>query len=168
MKLQTIKEVIDRLTKHDVENYIINDDLSINVHNSVNLFSRSLKEIPIKFNSITGNLNCYNNDLEILDFCPEKLDGNFNCSNNKITSLEFFPKEIGRDFNCAFNEIKHLIYIPLKIDGIIELKNNDLLGKHQNITNYEDLVLVSELYKLEQTLSINLNNNNIKKHKIKI
>ena len=58
------------LFKHRIENYTINDDLTIDVNGNVYLTDRRLKEIPFKFNKIYGRFDCNSNKLESLKNAP--------------------------------------------------------------------------------------------------
>jgi hypothetical protein len=46
-----------------------------------------------------------------------KVSGNFYCDNNQLISLEGCPKEVGRDFNCSENKLTSLKGSPKKING---------------------------------------------------
>jgi len=45
----TPSEIHNLCKKYDINNYTINDDMSISVEGDVNLSYRNLKSIPIKF-----------------------------------------------------------------------------------------------------------------------
>lgn len=80
---------------YDIRNYTINDDGSIDVDGDVNLSERGLDELPLKFNKVYGNFNCYSNKLISLEGCPKFVGHNFNCSDNKLTSLKYGPEKVG-------------------------------------------------------------------------
>ena len=94
---EEVKQVLDNL---EVENYTINDDLSVDVNTFVNLYARNLKVIPVKFGRVTGSFYCSDNDLTSLKGSPEKVDGGFYCNGNDLTSLEGAPKKVDGDFYC--------------------------------------------------------------------
>ena len=71
---------------HDVENYTINEDLSVDVSGVVDLSGKSLIVIPIRFGIVGGDFNCDNNKLLTLEFCPSDVGGSFYCFDNKITT----------------------------------------------------------------------------------
>ncbi|MFW6130451.1 MAG: hypothetical protein ACOC56_04630, partial [Atribacterota bacterium] len=67
MIIKSIKQIKKRLSisvirswldKHGITDYTINDDLSVNVDRSVNLYCSDLKYIPIQFNKVEGNFWC--------------------------------------------------------------------------------------------------------------
>jgi hypothetical protein len=92
-----------------VENYVINDDYSIDVHkNEVNLNYKNLTEFPdyIKFNRIlNGYFSCKHNLLTSLRGCPKYTTGDFNCANNLLSSLEGCPIEVYNSFICYGNRL---------------------------------------------------------------
>lgn len=73
--------------KYSIKDYIINDDLSIDVNGDVHLANRSLEKIPLNFNIVKGN---------------------FIINNNKLLTLEGSPKSVGELFNCEYNKLKTL------------------------------------------------------------
>ena len=48
------------LKSYNVENYTINDDLSVDVSGVVDLSGKSLIMIPVKFRNVSGNFDCNN------------------------------------------------------------------------------------------------------------
>lgn len=58
---------IDRICKeYGIYNYTINADESIDVLGGVQLIERRLKELPIKFNYVSGYFYCSQNNLTTL------------------------------------------------------------------------------------------------------
>ncbi len=82
----------------------------------VDLGSRRLKTIPVKFNIVDGYFDVSNNQLTCLDFSPIKVK-NFFCDENRITSLEGVPRHIKGSFNCGENKLTSLDYGPKRVDG---------------------------------------------------
>ena len=145
--LQTKEEIIEWLKKYGIENYKINDDLTVDVNKTVVLQSEKLTKIDIKFNKIIGYFDisqnnlislkgspsiitsdfyCDFNDLTSLKYSPVEVGGNFNCEYNKLTSLEGCPEIINGYFNCNDNLLKTLKGHPKIIRGIFECKSNKL------------------------------------------
>ncbi len=112
--LKTRKQIEKRLKKYEIIDYTINDDLSVNINESVSLYYKKIKEFPIQFNKVNGSFNCYYNQLTSLIGCPKEVNGGFYCSNNQLTSLKYSPKRIKGWFYCFNNEINkiELQYIP--------------------------------------------------------
>lgn len=96
------------LDENRVHNYTINDDLTVDVKGSVNIYNNRLSNIPVKFNKVMGDFMCYKNRLTSLEGCPKYINGWFDCSNNRLTSLEYCPEYIGGQFNCTYNELTTL------------------------------------------------------------
>lgn len=133
------------LKQYNITNYHINSDLTIDVHNSVNLWAINLTEFPsyIQFNKVDGWFDCSFNKLTSLRGCPkvvvddfvcsinclktleggpEIVQGSFCCNNNELTSLEGCPKIVNKQFYCnnntgSFSE-KDILKI-CKVDGCI-------------------------------------------------
>src|SRR5208283_6148173 len=82
-------QIIKWLDTYGVTNYIINDDLTIDVKGSVSLSFKKLTKFPdfIKFNHVSGWFDCDNNQLTSLVGCPSSVGNSFSCSNNQLTSL---------------------------------------------------------------------------------
>ncbi len=100
------RKQIDIICKeYNIQNYTINNDLSIDVYTNVNLSRLGLKELPLKFNNVRGY---------------------FNCNSNNLTSLKGSPKVCHLDFHCADNYLKSLEYSPELINGIFDTSNNEL------------------------------------------
>lgn len=99
---------IDKICKeYGIENYTINEDGSIDVDGTVNLSSKGLTKLPLKFRNVTGYFDCSFNQLTALEGCPTSINGNFYCNNNPLTTLEGCPASVnGGDFFC--DEIKEL------------------------------------------------------------
>ena len=91
--------------EYGIENYTINPDGSIDVDGDVNLYNEWLDELPVKFNHVSGNFYCGDNNLTTLEGSPKSVGGNFGCSWNNLTTLEGSPKSVGGDFFCRFNPI---------------------------------------------------------------
>jgi len=111
----TSKEEVEVVLKNwGIQKYTINDDLTVDVANSVVLSYRVVtvlpikSVLPIKFGKVNGNFYCSGNPLTSLIGAPREVGGNFYCDNNQLTSLDGAPREVGGDFNCLFNKLKSL------------------------------------------------------------
>jgi len=113
----TRDEVIEVCKKYDIENYTINDDLSIDVAGGVNLAYKNLEHLPLKFNYVSGNFLCRINKLKSLEGCPRTVNGSFFCNDNELKTLEGSPQTIDGDFHCFNNELKTLEGSPQTIGG---------------------------------------------------
>lgn len=143
--------------RYMIDNYSINSDGSIDVDDVVDIRveryidqnhkREKLKEIPIKFNRVSGSFICSENLLENLnnspkyvgdDFIcdhnllvnligsPEFIGGGFSCRFNKLNSLKGCTREIGMDFNCCNNELISLVGGPERIGDRLICYNNKL------------------------------------------
>lgn len=108
----TYEETKKWLDKMGVENYTINEDLTVDVDVNVDLRHKKLEKIPVKFGKVGGSFSCRNNQLTSLEGCPEKIVGDFGCSYNQLTSLEGIPKSVGGDFLCYENKLTSLVFAP--------------------------------------------------------
>jgi len=119
----TREEVIVVCRKYGIENYTINDDLSINVDGEVYLVYKRLEYLPLKFNYVSGTFICSSNKLKSLEGCPQTVSGSFYCFNNKLESLEGSPQTVNGNFLCSYNELKDLEHFP-EVNGIISMRGN--------------------------------------------
>lgn len=146
MFLNTHIEIKDWLRQYHINNYTINENLIVDVHDSVNLGSKRLKNIPIRFGTVKGSFNCSHNkltslegspiksktfdcsynDLETLLHCPSEIENYFDCSYNALTSLQHGPKHVGDFYSCRYNKITELIDMPNEIYGYVDCSHNEL------------------------------------------
>lgn len=114
----TPKERIESiLKKYNIKNYVINDDLTVDVNGDIDFRGADLKRFPVKFGKIIGNFNCSNNQLETLNGGPNKVSENFYCYNNNLTSLQGSPREVGENFWCVKNKFTSLQGSPREVGG---------------------------------------------------
>ena len=66
----TTSEIHNICGKYKIENYTINDDMSISVDGYVDLSDKNLKSIPITFKEVSGYFSCHNNQLTSLEYSP--------------------------------------------------------------------------------------------------
>jgi len=120
-------EYIDSICeKYGIENYTINDDMTIDGDGDVDLSDNQLTKLPLKFKNVSGDFDCYDNNLTSLEGCPKQVDGDFVCSDNNLTSLEGSPKQVGGNFNCAYNVLTSLEGCPEKVGGYFGCSYNKL------------------------------------------
>ena len=119
----TKQQIIKWLDKYNIKNYHINDNLTVDVDDYVDLSFKELTEIPFQFGKVKGGFNCSYNRLKLLKGCPEIVNGHFWCDNNKLTSLKGCPEEIKGYFFCD-DYLKNSIeykrwYIKYKLKKIL-------------------------------------------------
>ena len=105
----TREGVIQVCEKYRIENYTINNDLTIDVDGGVYLGEKDLKHLPLKFNYVSGIFVCRINKLKSLEGCPKTVGGNFYCSNNELRDLEHFP-EVDGIISMRENPVYLLVY----------------------------------------------------------
>jgi hypothetical protein len=115
--IQSKDEIAAWLDEMGIENYIINDDLTVDVDGDANLFGKGLKSIPVKFNKVGGDFWCSYNPLTTLKGAPNEVGGSFWCSSNQLTTLKGAPNKIGGDFYCYDNQLKSLDGKPDYVGG---------------------------------------------------
>lgn len=111
-----------------IKNFIINDDLSIDVKGNVDLSGRlKYSKWPsfIKFGKVKGSFWCDNNELTSLKSCPGTVYGGFHCFRNKLTSLEGCPITVGKDFWCDNNKLTSLKSCPITVAGDFSCCDNE-------------------------------------------
>ena len=158
----SVKEgrIIKICEKYKIKNYIINEDLSIDVYDNVYLASMSLVKIPLRFNNVFGDFNCNHNNLLTLDGCPIYTSGHFFCYDNSIITLKGGPKHIGENFACFNNKLKTLEGSPKYIGGIYNCSNNSLLKSFSGCTIRYGAFYCNNT-PLEKIYSIIMNRDNI-------
>lgn len=123
--LHYVKNIIHLYCKkYNIRNYIINDDLSIDVEGTVNLSNFNLDYLPLNFNYVYGSFACSNNNLKSLKGCPKYIGGHFNCGYNNLTSLEGIL-EIEGDIICNNNNLISLKEVPDNT-SLIYCKDNNI------------------------------------------
>jgi hypothetical protein len=139
-------KIIELCKKYDIENYTINDDLSIDVDGNVIFHNIKLKEIPLKFNRVSGYFNCRFNKLTSLYNSPQWVGGNFYCYNNKLTSLEYLPKYIGGDIHCDGNKIWSFGGIPDNFRGELYCSGNPIANIWKLFESVKDIEFFNDCH----------------------
>lgn len=121
-------DIVELCEKYGIENYTINEDLSVDVDGPVNLSNKKLTHIPINFNKVSGTFSCDNNNLIDLTNSPKIVGQNFLCNNNKNISLKNCPMFVLGDFSCMHCNLKELIHLPKIIGRSLFANNNKLIS----------------------------------------
>ena len=98
LKVENAQDVEEILQKLNIKDYTINNDLSVDVDNDVELDGRILTKIPIKFNKVEGDFSCHSCKLITLENSPVSVGRDYNCGYNLITSYQHAPREVGNRF----------------------------------------------------------------------
>ena len=95
------QRIIDWLESMEIKNYIVNNDLTVDVNGEVILSNKNLLEIPVQFGVVMGNFSVSNNKkLTSLVGSPKKCEI-FYCNDcDSLKSLEFAPKKC-EIFSCS-------------------------------------------------------------------
>jgi len=148
----TREGVIEVCEKYEIKNYTINDDLSIDVDGGVYLDERNLEYLPLKFNYVSGDFNCDQNELESLEGCPITVDGNFDCYRNKLITLEGCPQTVDGDFYCFGNNLVSLEGCSEIINGTFNCCGNKLKDlEYFPEVNGDIYILFNPVYSLVHT-----------------
>jgi hypothetical protein len=131
-KAETKEQIEEFLEKSSIFNYKINDDLSVDVIQNVNIIWENIKLIPIKFKSIQGKVILSGNKLQSLEGLPEEIFGTLDISNNQLRTLKGCPRIIHGDFDVSDCFLKSLEFGPEKVFG-------DYIAERNELINIEDL-----------------------------
>ena len=151
--LKTRKETEDWLDMMEIDEYLIQDDLTINVSCGVLLSGKNLDYIPVQFRVVSGYFDCSYNSLISLKGCPTKVGNDFSCFNNNLTSLEHCTTKVGGSFDCSHNKLISLEHCLTKVDGNFYCENNNLTSLEHGPTkvdgsfNCSENIIVSEIPK---------------------
>ena len=92
------------------------DDLSTKVSGNVNIGSKNLFKIPIKFEEVDAFF-AGNNNLTTLENSPTSVRGDFYVTINKLTTLEGGPQKVGNAYCCDLNNLTTLKGAPSEVGG---------------------------------------------------
>ena len=122
------QQIIDWLSKYNIENYVINDDLSVDVNGDVDISCEKLTKIPVKFGSVSGGFSCSDTYLTSLKHCPTFVGEHFSCAHNNLTSLKHCPTSVGGHFSCYNNNLPSLEHCPTSVGEDFYCDGNDLVS----------------------------------------
>ena len=124
----TKKDIIRLCDANGIENYAINDDLSLNVYDSVSMqfISKKIGKIPLSFNYVQDNFYCDEKRLKSLIGFPKRIDGMLDISINQLKNLNYCPEYVSEEFFCEQNHLTSLKGISKYIGGDLYAQQNDL------------------------------------------
>jgi len=140
-----IKELCD---KYKITDYIINEDLTIDVNGDVLLSGKNFKKLPLKFNKVSGDFYCAHNSLTSLEGAPKIILKDFSCVSNELTSLKYCPKYVGGNFSCTDNFITSLDSHPEYVGKIFYCSNNPIGHIYRNIIKSLDNIELFNEFKI--------------------
>jgi len=131
----TVDEISKWCDNNRIENYTINDDLSVDVDDNVILYLIYMEQLPVQFGYVKGDFILGENGLKTLKGVPYKVGGDFICGGNKINDLDYFPKEIGfrimllnnhlESFTSPLESANNIIWISETMPGLSYLEIDD-------------------------------------------
>lgn len=146
-----LEKLKQNLYLYDIHNYTINEDLTVDVNDSLNLssklyyldssgFRRPIGHLPIRFKNVYGNFNISGNELKSLEGCPEYIDGSFYCHINNLKNLIGGPKEVTWNYYCRNSGIKSLEGMALEIGKNFNCVDCDI-KELKSISNIEENII---------------------------
>ena len=111
--------------RYDITHYLINQDGSIDVSESVDLSIRQLRSIPLKFNKVIGEFICAHNYLTTLKGSPRWVRDDCSFMNNNLSTLKGITPVIGGSLMVGGNRLKKINYLP-DFKGSLHIGSNYL------------------------------------------
>lgn len=126
--LTNIDDINRWLAKHDIKNFKILSDNSVDVFGDVKLSGRltNLVKLPLNFNVVEGDFDVSDNELTSLEGCPIKVGKSFFAHKNELYSLKGGPKEVGGSYIVLHNNITSLQYSPTLVKDDLVCSHNPL------------------------------------------
>lgn len=134
--LTTKEQVFNWLNQMNIKGFIIHNDLTVDVHNYVDISNKKLKFLPVQFGIILGDFNCSQNQLKSLQGSPKEVYGYLDCHENRLTNFNFLPSKITGSILAYKNKIKSLEGLPEEVKGDLSLWQN----KIKNIKYFPKLI----------------------------
>ncbi|MBG6186429.1 hypothetical protein [Flavobacterium sp. CAN_S2] len=114
--------------QYNINNWNYNIDGSIDVDGNVDMSSKNLSSLPLKFARVMGNFCIQDNNLTTLKGAPISVGGNFNCYYNQLINFEGSPKWVGGDFFAYSNALISLVGSPKEVVGDYYISGNNKLS----------------------------------------
>lgn len=118
--------------EYGIKDYIINNDLTIDVDGDVDLRNLNITEIPLNFNKVKGKFCIPNTKIKSLKGCPKYIGGHFElyfCQDLK--NFEYGPTYVGGDIDAFSTGIESLKGLPDVINRNLDLSSSRLTSlKH--------------------------------------
>lgn len=133
-------EVADFLDNYGINNYTINDDLTVDVDGNVKFENLDLEYLPVNFNKVSGVFFLYNTKLVSLKGCPREVGMTFYCiGNGNLESLKYSPVKVGGDYDFVLNGLTSLDYLDTEVVGKIICGKNPFINPMFNEMNSDDV-----------------------------
>jgi hypothetical protein len=143
MIAEQVEREIKRICfKYKINNYFINPDGSIDVDDNIKLQEMDLTEIPLIFNKVSGNFNCFNNKLTSLVGSPKHVGGDFYCYDNPLVSLVGCPETIIGSCYISGTPLHNLVGCPLYVGGTFSFD----VSMHSTFSGNTDIEINDDIY----------------------
>ena len=121
-------DVENRCLFYDIQNYSINDDLTIDIHGDFDHSGDGVVDVFfVKFNKVEGSFDVSGNYLKTLEgWFPKEVGEFIEVSKNNLTDLKGSPKISNGSFYCQDNELTTLKGCPEEIRGTFDVSYNEL------------------------------------------
>ena len=86
-------KIIKFMDEYNINNYVINDDMSVDITSDIDLSGNSIIDFPFKFNKVIGDFDCSDNNLTSLLNIPNYIGGSCYLFENELTHIDFIPYE---------------------------------------------------------------------------
>ena len=114
------------LKTHGVTDYIIHDNLVVDIASSLDLANQKITHLPFQFGRVESDCFLNGNHLTTLKNAPYEVKGSFFCSKNRLTTLEGSPHTVGITFDCSENNLTTLKGSPEKLGSGFDCSYNQL------------------------------------------
>ncbi len=145
-QLETKEDIENWCDNNMIENYTINDDLTVDVNDNVILYLVEMNSLPIQFGYVKGDFILGENGLTTLKGVPHTVDGDFICGGNNIRDLDYFPKNINsriillnndlHSYTSPLSSANNMIWISNIIPGLSYLDIDEYGYYKYNIDDY--------------------------------
>lgn len=122
----TFDETKSWLDRQKIQNYTINQDLTVNVHDDVGIIIDEY--IPVQFRQVTGNfIILQSQHIKSLKGVPLESCRDFGCRNQYISRVDYLPQKILGNVDLRFNSIYEIpAFAHCVIEGSIDLSENNI------------------------------------------
>ena len=145
-KFTSKEEIYQWCTDNLIENFTINDNLTVDVEDNVILYLVTMEELPVQFGYVKGDFILGENNLKTLKGVPHTVGGDFICGGNDIRDLDFFPKDIDsriillnnpiKSFTSPLEHANNILWISKPIPGLSYLEIDEHGFYKYNIDDY--------------------------------
>lgn len=128
------------LYKHKVTNYIICQDLTVDVEGNLELRNKNITYLPIQFGQVAGSCDISQNKLTSLKGVPHEIGGHLWCHDNLLTNLKHFPQKIRGELQAQNNQLTNIDDIYFNNEtSLIDLSNNPQIKDFSPLTKIKSI-----------------------------